>query len=156
MTQFLNRMVYSEPFDILFRNFFDNDAFFQPAIESKPKYPVNISETDKGLDFEIAVVGLSEEDLDIEIKDGDTLTISYEKPELLEDEIESDDEINWIHKGIAQRSFSLGWKIGNKFDLDKISASVDKGLLSMHIPISPDKKPKKINLIAKQPKQLKK
>jgi HSP20 family molecular chaperone IbpA len=145
-------MVFAEPFDLLFRNFFENDTFFQPACDKKPKYPVNIfeikDELNPGLQFEIAVVGLDDDDIDIEIKDGDTLTISYDKPELSAEEVAVGNEIkrNWIHKGIAQRSFSLGWKIGNKFELDEISANVDKGLLTIFIPLAENKKPKKISL----------
>lgn len=136
-----------EPFDILFRNFFDTNAFFEPAIDSKPKYPVDIYDDKEGLHFDIAVVGLGEEDLQIEVKDGNTLTVVYEK--------EAEDEkpdINWINQGIAQRSFSLGWKIGAKYELDQIEAVVDKGLLSIFVPIAPDKKPKMISFKKKSKK----
>lgn len=153
MTQLLNRMMHSntEPFDILFRNLFEADAFFMPAIESKPKYPINIFESNEGLHFEIACVGLSEKDIKLDIKEGDTLTISHEKDSTIEDE-----KRNYIHKGIAQRAFSLGWKIGNKFNLEEIEASMDKGLLSIFIPLAPDKLPKSISIkSANQKKSIK-
>jgi len=52
----------------------------------------------------------------------------------------------YIHKGIAKRSFDLGWKISPKFDLSKISASMENGLLRLEVPVSPESKPKTITI----------
>lgn len=144
MTQLMRRFHGGqlEPFDILFRNFFDGDTFFSPLAETKPKYPIDIYENDDGLHFDLAVVGLCEKDINIEVTDGDTLRISYQK----EDEIEENDNQNYIHQGIAKRSFNFGWKISNKFDLNKISAVIDNGLLNIDIPHSEEAKPKKITI----------
>ena len=155
MTQlFNNKLVYAEsdPWDILFRNFFETSSVFVPAIETKTKHPIDIYETDKGLHFDIAVVGCCEEDnIEIEIKDGDTLSVSYKKDECCEEaDCECNDERRWIQQGIAKRSFAFGWKIGNKFDLEKIDANVDKGLLSILVPVAPDKKPKQIKINKKK------
>lgn len=130
-----------EPFDILFRNFFDNNTFFSPLSEVKPKYPVDIYETDEGVQFDIAVVGLCEKDINIEIKDGDTLYVSYNK-----EQEESEETKTWIQRGIAKRAFSFGWKIGNKFDLNQIDATIDNGLLSIKVPASPQIQPKQIEI----------
>jgi len=150
MTQLLNGMMHSnlEPFDILFRNLFESDTFFMPAVDSKPKYPINIYESEEGLHFEIACVGLSEKDIKLDIKEGDILTISHEKDSEYEE-----DKRKYIHKGIAQRSFSLGWKIASKFDLNEIDANMDKGLLTIFIPLAPDKLPKSISIKSKQYKK---
>lgn len=139
MNQLMRRDI--EPFDILFKNFFDNNSFFTPALDVKPNYPVNIYEADDGLKFEIAVVGIDEENINIEIKDGNVLNVSYQKPE----EAEENDN-NYICRTIANRSFSLGWRVSSKYDLDKIEANVDKGLLTLYVPEAPDRKPKKIEI----------
>lgn len=134
-----------EPFDILFKNFFDTNTFFSPLVDSKPKYPIDIYENEDGLQFDIAVVGLSEDDINIEVVDGDTLYISYNKGE--------DENLNsktYIHNGIAKRSFNFGWKISNKFDLNNIDANIDNGLLSITIQHAEEAKPKKIEIKPKK------
>jgi HSP20 family protein len=140
MTNFVNKLVYAEdPFSVLCRNFFEDDSFFTPVIQSKIKYPIDIYEDKSGLTINVAVVGLEEKDLDISIEEGDTLKIKYDKKSG-----KDDPDTIWHHKGITNKSFSYGLKIAPKFDIDNISASVTKGLLTLIIPIAPDKKPRKI------------
>ena len=136
MTQFAAHFGI-DPFDIIWKNFFDANSAFN-TFESKINYPVDILETENGLRFELAVVGLSETDLDIQV-DGETLRISYSKPET--EEIKS-----YLQKGIAKRSFDLAWKIASKFDLTKLSASLDRGLLIVDIPYAAEKAPRKIEI----------
>lgn len=126
-----------DPFDIVWKNFFDANSTFN-TFENKINYPVDILETENGLRFELAVVGLSETDLDIQV-DGETLRISYSKPET--EEIKS-----YLQKGIAKRSFDLAWKIASKFDLTQLNASLDKGLLIVDIPYAAEKAPRKIEI----------
>jgi len=126
-----------DPFDIVWKNFFDANSTFN-TFENKINYPVDILETENGLRFELAVVGLSETDLDIQV-DGETLRISYNKPET--EEIKS-----YLQKGIAKRSFDLAWKIASKFDLTQLSAFLDKGLLIIDIPYAAEKAPRKIEI----------
>ena len=127
---------HTDPFDVLFKNFFNNDSFFAPALETKISHPVDIYETKEGLHFEIACTGLSKEDVNINIE-GDILRITYEK--YGENEI---DVTNYIHKGIARRSFNLGYKISSRFDLQNGDAQMDNGLLLISIPFAEQAKPK--------------
>jgi HSP20 family protein len=127
---------HTDPFDVLFKNFFNNDSFFAPALETKISHPVDIYETKEGLHFEIACTGLSKEDVNINIE-GDILRVTYEKDG--ENEI---DVTNYIHKGIARRSFNLGYKISSRFDLQNGDAQMDNGLLLISIPFAEQAKPK--------------
>jgi HSP20 family molecular chaperone IbpA len=127
---------HTDPFDVLFKNFFNNDSFFAPALETKSSHPVDIYETKEGLHFEIACTGLSKEDVNINIE-GDILRVIYEKDG--ENEI---DITNYIHKGIARRSFNLGYKISSRFDLQNGDAQMDNGLLLISIPFAEQAKPK--------------
>jgi HSP20 family molecular chaperone IbpA len=148
MRQFENRLIPSlEPFDLMFRNFFDTDSFFTPVLDCQFKYPVDIIETEKGLKYEIATPGLTEDDVKIDVTDGNILTVSYNK----ETKEESKNE-KFIHRGIAKRAFSMGWRIGNKWDLSKIEASMENGLLTVEIPYSPEEKPKQIAIKSKNKK----
>ena len=118
-----------EPWDILFRNFFDTDSFFLPAINADFKYPVDIHEDEKSLNIEIAVAGLDKEDISIEEQDG-VLRVSYNKQK--ED---SSEDKHYIQRSIAKRSFNFGWRISEeKFNLKKIDAEIDKGILKINIP----------------------
>ena len=66
-----------DPFDLLWKNFFDNKPHFNTLID-KINYPVDIYETETGLCFELAVVGLDKQDIEI-LADGDTLRITHRK-----------------------------------------------------------------------------
>ena len=93
------KLTGTDPFDVLFKNFFNNDSFFSPAVETKISHPVDIYETKDGLHFEIACTGLTKEDVNINIE-GDVLRVTYEKNG--ESEI---DVTNFIHKGIYTQTW---------------------------------------------------
>ena len=116
------------PFDILVRNFFQEAGAYRPLAESKLPHPLDIYERDNGLGIDIACTGISKKDIEILIE-GNIIRVNYNKPE-------EDDLGEFIHKGIAKRSFNLGWKIDSKFQLSKADASFENGLLRISIPFS--------------------
>jgi HSP20 family protein len=122
-----------EPWDLLFKDFFKTDSFFLPAINSKPNYPVDIYEDDKNAIIEIAAAGLDKEDIQIEEVDG-LLKVSYNKKEE-----KNEEKLNYIQKGIAKRSFCLSWRFSDKYDLKKVDATMDKGILKIEIPKKEEK-----------------
>ncbi len=126
-----------DPFDIVWKNFLDSNSPFN-SIEHKINYPVDIYETENGLRFELAVVGLERDDLEI-LVEGDTLRITHDRKTV-------DVERTYIQRGIAKRSFDLAYKVAGKFDLSKLVATMDKGLLIIDVPISEDRAPKKIKI----------
>ena len=128
-----------DPFDIVWKNFLDANSTFN-SIENKINYPVDIYETENGLRFELAVVGLNQEDLDI-LVEGDTLRITHDRKA-------AEVERNYIQRGIARRSFDLAYKVAMKFDLAQLTATMDKGLLIIDIPLSEERAPKKISINA--------
>ena len=128
------------PTDLLFRNFFDTGTTFRSYTENKPNYPVDIYTTDEGLAFDIAAVGIDKKEIEIETTDN-TLKVIYEKGQ-----DDSPKEFDYIHRGIARRAFNLGWKISPKCDITKISATMDKGLLSIFIPFTKEAAPKSVTI----------
>jgi HSP20 family molecular chaperone IbpA len=128
-----------DPFDLLWRDLFETNSRFA-AITQKVTHPVDIFETEDGIRFEVAAVGLNQDDIDI-IVEGDQLRITYEKPNST---VEYDQLV--IYKGIKRSSFNLTWKIATKFDLSKLSASLDKGLLTLDIPVGEGKAVRKIEI----------
>ena len=126
------------PFDILVRNFFKDASHFRPLAESKLPHPVDIYERDNGLGIDIACTGISKEDIEILIE-GNIIRVNYERPkEELED--------TFIHRGIAKRSFNLGWKIDSKFKLSKATAEFKNGLLIITIPFAKGSEPKTLKI----------
>lgn len=126
-----------DPFDLLWKNIFDDNSKFSTLVD-KINYPVDIYEEDNGITFELAVVGLEKDEIHIEVQ-GENLRIKYEKPK-------DTTERFHIYKGIARRSFDIAWKVSSKFDLSKLDASLDKGLLKIFVPLSEERKPKMIEI----------
>ena len=114
------------PFDILVRNFFQEAGAYRPLAESKLPHPLDIYERDSGLGLDIACTGISKEDIEILIE-GNIIRVNYERPKAELDDV-------YIHKGIAKRSFNLGWKIDSRFNLSKATADFKNGLLQIVIP----------------------
>ena len=140
-TLFFERHI--SPFDLLFRDFFKSELDFQPAIEAKISHPVDIYENKNGLHFEIACTGLTKNDIEINIE-GDILKISYNKPK---DEACCEvDDCKYIHRGIAKRSFNLGYKVASKFNLSESSAEMKDGLLRISVPFAEEAKPKSLKI----------
>jgi HSP20 family molecular chaperone IbpA len=127
-----------EHLDLLVRNFFDSSAEFRSAFDSKIQYPVDIYETATGIVFEIAAVGADREDITISTQ-GDQLRVTYNKSTERE-------STRYLNRNIAKRNFDLGWRLSAKFDLNKISAKLDKGLLVLEIPYISKATPKTIEI----------
>ena len=133
-TLFLER----NPFDILVRNFFQEAGAYKPLAESKLPQPLDIYERDNGLGIDIACTGISKEDIEILIE-GNIIRVNYNKPE-------EEDLGEFIYKGIAKRSFNLGWKIDSKFNLSKATAEFKNGLLKVVIPFARGSEPKTLKI----------
>jgi len=132
IARFLDHSAF-EPWDVLFRDFFNKDSFFAPILHTKSSYPTDIYEDEKSLTIEIAAAGLDKDDIQIEEQDG-LLSVSYQKSEEAKKE-----EPNYIQRGIAKRSFCLSWKFSDKFDLNNIVATMDKGILKIQVPKTEEK-----------------
>jgi HSP20 family molecular chaperone IbpA len=126
----MNNRNLEHSFDVLFRNLFENESYFNPLIDSKSPHPIDLYEDQDGLHFEVACTGLTKEDLLIDIE-GDVLKIIYNKPK----ELDKDDR-SYQLKSIARRSFNLAYRIAPKYNLTLSNATMDKGLLKIDIPFA--------------------
>lgn len=122
-----------DAFDILYKNFFNADTFFAPVMDAKIGHPVDIYENKNGLHFEIACTGLTKEDVEINI-DRDILRVFYNKPQ--DDRCCEVNECKYLHKGIAKRSFNLGYRVSSRFNIVKAEAKMADGLLKITIPFA--------------------
>ena len=126
------------PFDILIKDFFNSDTEFRPAHQTKINHPVDIYEADDGLNIDIACVGLTKKDIEITVE-GDILKVEYNRDKSKNDE-------SYVHRNIAKRSFNLGWRISRRFDLNKLNAKLENGLLHLFAPLTEDNKPKTVTI----------
>ena len=137
-THFLERSHH--PFDLLFRNLFETGATFTPAAQAKQQYPINIFEDDIGLTFELACTGIPKEAIEVKLE-GDLISFNYDKEKTPDSPSRS-----YIHRGIAKRSFNLGYKVGTKFDIKKTKATFNDGLLIVSLPFADEAKPKVLKI----------
>ena len=126
------------PFDILIKDFFNSDTEFRPAHQTKINHPVDIYEANDGLNIDIACVGLTKKDIEITVE-GDILKVEYNRDKSKKDE-------SYVHRNIAKRSFNLGWRISRRFDLNKLNAKLELGLLQLSAPLTEDNKPKTVTI----------
>jgi HSP20 family protein len=111
--------------DILSKGY--NDKFYTSVFSPnfKPDYPYDMYEEDDKIIIEIPVVGLDKKDIKIEIKQNILRISSDQKKEK---------ETNYFVKKIAKRNFDISWKISEHYNLNEITAKVDKGILMVEIP----------------------
>ena len=128
----------TSPFDILFRDFFKTDGDFTPFNSIKVNHPVDIYEAEEGLNIDIACVGLTKKDIDLTIE-GDILRVEYKKES-------GSNEAEYIQRNIAKRAFNFGWRISRRFDLSKLEAKLENGLLHLYAPLADEAKPKSVTI----------
>jgi len=128
----------TSPFDILFKDFFKTDVDYQFADTTKLNHPVDIYEAEEGLNIDIACVGLTKEDIDLNIE-GDILRVEYKKDA-------GHNGTEYIQRNIAKRAFNFGWRISRRFDLGKLEAKIEKGLLHLYAPLADEAKPKSVTI----------
>lgn len=126
-----------------FANLFDPDRFFDELFgESfsnqfgigffdKQAYPrVDVVDEGDSVLVEAEIPGLTKEDVSVEVEDS-VLTIKGSKKV---SEKESNKDRTFIRKEIKRSSFVRSFTIGDDYELDKISADFDHGMLKVDIP----------------------
>jgi molecular chaperone IbpA len=130
-----------------FEPLFDRLQRLSESSDKSTNYPpYNIRRDGNNITIEVAVAGLSKEDLIIELTDG-TLSVSYEGPKA---EALNDNEV--VDQGIAQRAFKQQFTLAENVIVN--GADLINGLLTINLEkIIPDeKKPRTIEI--KTPKKV--
>jgi HSP20 family protein len=100
-----------------------------PYWDFEQKMPsVNITETEKEFQIELAAPGLERKDFKVVAEHG-MLTISSEK-----EEERSEEEKNYTRKEYSYNSFSRSFTLPENCMEDQISAKYDKGILHIVLP----------------------
>ncbi len=111
--------------DAFSKNFFEkqNRMFNTPA--------VNIKETDKSFELDLAVPGMDKKDFKIELKDG-SITISAKHENKVE---ETNEKERYSRREFSYQSFSRSFVLAEDLvDTEAINAKYENGILNVSIP----------------------
>ena len=119
----------------------DIESIMQNSVETvSDKFPPHniIKVNDTHYMVELAIAGFDEKEIDITVKDG-LMNVKGEKQQ-------SDNEINYLHKGIGTRSFSKTIRLADTIEVQ--GAAFKNGILSIGLEniIPESKKSKKIEI----------
>lgn len=131
-----------------FEPLFDRLQRLSESTDRSSNYPpYNIRKDGNFFSIEIAVAGLTKEDINIELANG-VLSISYEGPKT--EVVNGDNEV--VYQGIAQRAFKQQFTLSE--DVIVQGAELINGLLTINLEkiIPEEKKSKKIEI--KSPKRI--
>lgn len=110
----------------------NENIFSKDWSKEQQNVPVNINEKEDGYYLEVVAPGLSKEAIQLQVEEN-VLVISHESPEVsAEDKKEETGKV--LKSEYAYRSFKRSFKLGNKVDIDKISAKYENGVLFVIIP----------------------
>lgn len=143
MTRFTNSfdLNHLTPFAVGFDRVFDRLVEFPQthAPTGFPPYNIRKNKAEDKFAIELALAGLSEDDVEIEVKES-VLTVRStwdEQPE---------DDTVLLHKGISHKKFTRSFTLAD--DLEVVGANFKNGLLTIALEriIPEEKQPKKIKI----------
>lgn len=115
--------------DFITKDLFDwSDKNFVALGSNLPS--VNLKETDKQIEFELAAPGMKKEDFKVEI-DNDILMISSEKEEEKEEVRKAD---HYVRREFNYQSFCRTFSLPDTIDENKIEANYKDGILHVIVP----------------------
>lgn len=128
-------------FNEMLESFFNTD--FNPVFNTSDTPAVNVVETKDNYKLEVAVPGMSKENMKINV-DGNMLTVSGKN-----ETKNSEEKENYTRKEFSFSSFFRTFTLPDTVDADKISADYVNGILNVVIPKKDEAKvsgPKSINI----------
>ncbi len=102
--------------------------------------PIDAFRTEEGLVVRIELPGMRPEDVDVSVND-QTLTIAGERK--VEAGVSED---SWVRRERAVGAFERSFSLPEGTDPSAITASFDLGVLELHIPHPPERRPHKVQV----------
>ncbi len=125
--------VVDQVFQNTFSKIFDDGFWgFDGNIPYRNRVPVNIRETDKTYEMELAAPGLQKQDFNLNVS-GNVLTISFEEKK---DDQEENKKEGWVRREFFHHSFSRSFTLDETVDIEKIEARYENGVLYVQLPKS--------------------
>jgi HSP20 family molecular chaperone IbpA len=112
-----------------------------------PTYPVsNYSVLKDGSSLiEVAVTGFADDELTVE-KNGSKIIVRGKRYK----QEQKDSQKKYMYRNIACRDFELEFQGADSWDYSKIEADIDRGILSIKIPLTAESKPLEIQINKKK------
>ena len=99
----------------------------------------NIEEIEGNFVFTMEMPGIAKKDVEVSIEN-DTLTVSGEKT------VEKEEKKGWLRREIRSTKFERSFSLGNEVDLEKITAKMEDGILTITLPKKMDKIGRKVDV----------
>ncbi len=117
--------------------FFDD---FPPVRTESPALGMDLFETEEALVLELAVPGLSAEEIDVSVE-GRQLTVRADLPEVTE----GDERRYWL-RSMPRGTFTRNVRLPASVATDDIKANVSNGVLRLHMPKVAEAKVRRIEV----------
>ena len=115
----------------IFSNLFDDDFTVLPARQfASPA--VNIKESDKDFQIEIAAPGMTREDFSVRIDNDEELVIALEKKSKKEEKDEKG--VNYLRREFSYTSYHQSFVLPENINLEAIQAEMLNGVLHITLP----------------------
>ena len=112
----------------IFNDFFDNSWMERPTYTAPA---INVLETEKEYDLELAAPGLDKEDFKVHVDEDNNLHIEMEKKA---ENKEGSKHGRYLRREFSYEKFQQTLLLPEDAEADKIEAKVEKGVLTIHIP----------------------
>ena len=129
----------------IFNDFFDNSWMERPTYTAPA---INVIETEKEYDVELAAPGLDKEDFKVHVDEDNNLHIEMEKKTETK---EGKHHGHYLRREFSYEKFQQTLLLPDDVDAEKIEAKVEKGVLNVHLPkLAKIEKPNPVKQIAVQ------
>lgn len=119
----------------MFDDFFNDDFLGVPVSRQFATPAVNIKETEKNYDIQIAAPGMTKDDFKLSITENNELVISLERNESKEDKNDKDEKHGtWLRREFSYASYSQSFVIPEDVEIEKIAAKMEHGVLNIDLP----------------------
>lgn len=108
-----------------------NDFFGNEWMEKSTSPAINIIENDKEYKVELAAPGLTKEDFNVRITEENQLVVTMEKKQEQKDE---NNDGRYLRREFSYSKYQQTLLLPDNVEKDKISASVEHGVLNILIP----------------------
>ncbi len=108
-----------------------NDFFGNEWMEKSSTPAINIIENDKEYKVELAAPGLTKEDFNVRVTDENQLVVTMEKKQEQKDE---NNDGRYLRREFSYSKYQQTLLLPDNVEKDKISASVEHGVLNILIP----------------------
>ena len=133
----MNTITRNNWFPTMMNDFFFND--FMPKAQPEHTTPkMNITETDKGFEIELAAPGMTKGDFSIHLTDKNTLELKMEKKQSTE---EKKEDKSYLRREFCYQSYAQTFTLPDTIANDGIKATMADGILTISLP-KKEEKPK--------------